>query len=79
MAATRPRRVDSTAAAQLERTVAAATRRSMAARERASELEAGRDDAIRAAHAGGVPPRRLVEITGLSRKRIDQIRRGARL
>lgn len=39
----------------------------------------GRDDAIREALAAGVPRARVVEITGLSKQRIDQIRRGTRL
>lgn len=38
-----------------------------------------RDEAIRRALADGVPRARVVEITGLSKQRVDQIRRGARL
>lgn len=65
--------------AALERDVSTAVRRSRAAHARADEADAERDRVIRDAHGAGITPTRLAELTGLSTKRIDQIRRSARL
>jgi hypothetical protein len=47
--------------------------------EAASASERERDEAIRRAIAAGVTRSRIVELTGLSPQRVDQIRRRARL
>jgi hypothetical protein len=62
-----------------ERDLIAAVRRSKAREAAFIEAVAERDRLIRAALAAKVPYARLVEITGLSRPRIIQIRRGARI
>jgi len=45
----------------------------------AREIEPERDALIRRALADQVPRRRVVEITGLSPQRVDQIRRSSRI
>lgn len=65
--------------AQIEHDLALAVRRSKTARARADQADGDRDEMIRVAHAAGIGLTRLTEITGLSKQRIDQIRRGARL
>lgn len=63
----------------LERDIATAVSRSRAAHAKADEADQERDRVIRDAHFAGITPTRLAELTGLSKQRIDQIRRGARL
>jgi uncharacterized linocin/CFP29 family protein len=54
--------------------------RRYSARARALEdVTADRDEAIRRAIKAKVPRNRLAEIFGLSRQRLDQIRRGSRI
>jgi hypothetical protein len=62
-----------------ERDLIAAMRRSKAREVAFHEAVAERDRLIRAALAAKVPYARIVEITGLSRVRLTQIRRGARI
>jgi hypothetical protein len=58
--------------AKLERDLTTMTKRYKAATER---LRIERDRVIVDAHAGGVTPTRIAEITGLSPQRIAQIRK----
>jgi hypothetical protein len=62
-----------------ERDLIAATRRCKAREAAFLEAVAERDRLIRAALHAKVPYARIMEITGLSRIRISQIRRGARI
>ena len=54
-------------------TLASVCRRLVAARERVAELEAQRDDLIRALRDNGVAGSALAERTGLSAGRVTQI------
>ena len=64
---------------EIERQLAAAVRRSRTARARADQADTGRDNLIREAIVAGMARTRIQEITGLSKQRVDQIRRGTRL
>lgn len=60
------------------RRVRAATSARTRADEKAEDYRRGQAEAIRAALVQGVSYRKLQEITGLTRNRLDQIRRGTR-
>jgi hypothetical protein len=62
-----------------ERELIAAARRLKSREAAFTEAVAERDRLIRAALIAKVPYARIMEITGLSRPRISQIRRGARI
>ena len=62
-----------------KRELTAAVRRLWVARMRCDQFEELRDEAIRTAHAAGVPPSDIAQITDLSPQRVAQIRRAARL
>lgn len=61
--------------AKLERELIAVMRRHKARLHALEEIDVERNRAIRAAHAGGVKRKRIVELTELTAQRIDQIRR----
>lgn len=72
-----PRRAPS--GSNLERDVITAMRRYNTRARALEDAATERDRVIRDALEGGVARARLVELTGLSAPRIDQIRRGARI
>lgn len=62
-----------------EQDLVAAVRRHAARARALDQATTERDDAIRRAVAANVQRRRIVEISGLSPQRVDQIRRSARI
>lgn len=64
---------------EIERELTAVIRRLEREAGRVDRTVAERDELIREAIAVKLPRTRLREITGLSKQRLDQIRRGARL
>lgn len=64
---------------KLERDIRAAVRRHAQRQAAADEAAGARDRVIRDAQAAGFTPAQLAEITGLSKQRLDQIRREKRL
>jgi hypothetical protein len=73
------KRADDRVVGNLLRDLRAVTRRCDKADEVREAAYGERDRVIRDAHAAGLTPTELAEATGLTTKRIDQIRRGARL
>lgn len=62
-----------------ERELISVAKRWDAGRKRFDQLTVERDQAIRAARAAGISQRRVMEITGLSRPRLNQIIRDSRV
>jgi hypothetical protein len=62
----------------LERDLATVMRRYDARAQALEQATAERDRVIRDAHAGGVTPSRIAEITSLTPQRVAQIRHGTR-
>jgi hypothetical protein len=73
MAATRPSEAD------IVRDLAAVSRRKARTKAQDDAAAEERDRVIRDAIAAKIPRARIVQLTGLSPQRVDQIRRGARL
>lgn len=65
--------------ADLERDLTAVMRRCKRTEEAHEQNLSERDRIIRDAYEARVPRAKIVEITGLSPQRIDQIRRGSRI
>lgn len=63
----------------IEQELATVARKHARHRRAAEEIEPERDELIRKALQADVPRRRIVEITGLSPQRVDQIRRNSRI
>lgn len=55
------------------------SRRWKQGRARQDKLDSERDEAIRLAREAGIPQAKVMEITGLSRPRINQIMRNSRV
>lgn len=64
--------------AKIKRALSVVVREYDAAAVKYYKATAVRDKAIRDAHAAGLPTKQIAELTGLTDKRIDQIRRGTR-
>lgn len=59
--------------ARFERDLKTVMRRAKARHDAADEADVERDRVIRDAHAAGLGPTHIAEVTGLSNKRIEQI------